>query len=370
MNIAIDVDRESFEVTDREGTRQFSLFSPEAFRILSRQWLILGWNLHHYFSFSFMGRHLVQFPDDVLRLGEMIWRLRPDVILETGVYDGGSTLFWATLCRMQGHGRVISIDHQFRPGVREAIQQAAGDMVTLIEGDAASPELAAQVGRLIRPGERVCVHLDSDHSAKHVSAELELWGALVTPGCYLVVADSNLVDVAHTPRGRAFGMKHGPDEAVNAFVATHPEFLRERPRPLFAEDHYDFTELSYCADTWLKRVGPLPAPLSVPKAARGDAAAQICAWHRDFVNALATYRGQRAWKVMLAVRKVYDVLARGNWKQRLSLLGWIPAFLLGRSSGLEEYELQFPDPAAYLNTDAYGDAGSAVRKLSHAREVN
>jgi hypothetical protein len=73
------------------------------------------------------------------------------------------------------------------------------------------------------------------------------------------------------------------------------------------------------------------------------------AWERDFAGAVSTYRGQRAWRVMLAVRKVYDMLARGTWKQRVSLLWWIPGFLLGRSSGLEEYDLKFPDPGEYFN---------------------
>ena len=75
----------------------------------------------------------------------------------------------------------------------------------------------------------------------------------------------------------------------------------------------------------------------------------IEAWERDFSAAVSTYRGQRAWKVMLAVRKVYDVLARGTWKQRASLLVWIPGFLLGRTSGLDEYDLKFPDPRPYVS---------------------
>jgi hypothetical protein len=75
----------------------------------------------------------------------------------------------------------------------------------------------------------------------------------------------------------------------------------------------------------------------------------IDAWERDFAGAVSTYRGQRAWKIMLAVRKVYDVLARGTWKQRASLLVWIPGFLLGRSSGLDEYDLKFPEPAGYFS---------------------
>jgi cephalosporin hydroxylase len=181
MIIAIDTNSEILRVTDNAGERQYSLFGPEAFRILSREWLILGWNLHHYCTFSFMGRQFVQLPDDMLRLGELMWRLRPDVILETGVYDGGSTLFWATLCRMRSHGRVISIDHNFRPGVRKAILEVAGDLVTLIQGDSSSPEIAAHIRGTLHPGDRVCVHLDSDHSAQHVIAELELLGLLLRP---------------------------------------------------------------------------------------------------------------------------------------------------------------------------------------------
>jgi hypothetical protein len=75
----------------------------------------------------------------------------------------------------------------------------------------------------------------------------------------------------------------------------------------------------------------------------------IEAWERDFAEAMSAYRGQRAWRVMLAVRKVYDVLVRGTWKQRLSLLWWIPGFLLGRASGLEEYDLKIPGPAEYAD---------------------
>jgi hypothetical protein len=90
------------------------------------------------------------------------------------------------------------------------------------------------------------------------------------------------------------------------------------------------------------------------------AGATIDEWERDFAAARSTYRGQRAWRMMLAVRKVYDVLARGTWKQRVSLLWWIPGFLLGRSSGLEEYDLKFPDPAAYLDRSSCNKRGGTL----------
>jgi hypothetical protein len=91
------------------------------------------------------------------------------------------------------------------------------------------------------------------------------------------------------------------------------------------------------------------AEVVVEKVEHQHTAPTIEDWERDFEGVLSTYRGQRAWRVMLAVRKVYDVLARGTWKQRVSLIWWIPGFLLGRAAGLEEYELKFPDPAGYAD---------------------
>ena len=104
---------------------------------------------------------------------------RRDVIVETGVYDGGSALLFATFC-----GRVISIEKGFRSGVKDAIRATAGDRVSLIEGDSASAETAALIRTLIRSEDRVFVFLDSDHSQSHVAAELASLAPFVTPGSY------------------------------------------------------------------------------------------------------------------------------------------------------------------------------------------
>jgi cephalosporin hydroxylase len=245
MTITIDTER---NLLCSEG-REYPLFEAEAFRILSRQWMRMGWNLGHWSSFSWMGRQFLQFPDDVLRLGEMLWQVRPDVIVETGVHDGGSTLFFASVCR-----RVVAVERDFRPGVREAILEAAGGRARLVEGDSGRPETAAVVAREIGRDERVCVFLDSDHSTAHVRAELEWFAPLVTPGCYLVVADTNLADLAATPNGSPAWREDNPARAVEGFLAAHPEFRRERPPALFAAE-CDFTELSYSPLGWLKRKG-------------------------------------------------------------------------------------------------------------------
>lgn len=255
MRITIDTEAALCEATENGTTARLSLFSPEAFRILSRQWLKLGWNLGHWQTFSWMGRQLLQLPDDVLRLAELFWRLRPDAVVETGVYDGGSTLLFASLCRLSGQGRVISVEREFRPGVRESIRAAAGNLVTLVEGDSAAPETAAAVARLLGPAERVCVFLDSDHSAPHVAAELRSFSPLVSPGCYLIVADSILNQLAGAPEADPAWARDHPETAVAGFLACHSEFSREPPAPLFATG-FDFTELSYFPATWLRRARP------------------------------------------------------------------------------------------------------------------
>jgi cephalosporin hydroxylase len=252
MTITIDTDAGLLRLTRNGHSEEHPLFAAEAFRILSRQWLILGWNLGHWATFSWMGRQFLQMPDDVLRLAEWVWLTKPDVIVETGVYDGGSTLFFAALCRLQGRGRVISVERNLRPRVRQAIDTAAGGVVTLIEGDSGQPETAARVAGEINPGERVCVFLDSDHSAKHVSLELRHLAPLVSPGCCLIVADSICAELAHTPNGDSEWRSDNPGSAVDEFLETHPEFSRERPTPCFSSE-FDFTELSYFATTWLKR---------------------------------------------------------------------------------------------------------------------
>ena len=104
---------------------------------------------------------------------------------------------------------------------------------------------------------------------------------------------------------------------------------------------------------WLSHRGAVDSGTRASRADQGVhpplSAPGVEAWQRDFTSVLATYRSQRAWRVMLAVRKFYDVLARGSWAQRLALLWWIPASLLGRPSGLDAYELKFPAPKDYLN---------------------
>lgn len=234
--------------------RQLPLYSAEGFRAVSEIWLRQQWNTMQWRSFSWLGLQMMQLPEDVLRLQEALAALRPDVIVETGVHGGGSTAFFASMCRLLGRGRVVSIDITIAPAVRQAIEAGPfADLVTLIEGDSAAPDTVAAVRRAIRPGEKTFFFLDSDHSRAHVLRELEAYAGLVTAGSYMVATDGVMGLLADTPHGAPQWRTDNPAEAARAFAARHPEFAIRRPRARFGEEHVE-EMLTYWPDAWLLRL--------------------------------------------------------------------------------------------------------------------
>ena len=173
MKLVIDTTQATLTIADGDGQRSMALYSREAFEALSHQWLKVGWALKYSYTFTWLGRPIIQLPEDMMRLQEVIYRIRPDVILETGVAHGGSLIFSASLCQLLGKGRVIGVDVEIRPQNRAAIEShPLASHIALIEGDSVAPEVVRQVKSLIRPGEEVLILLDSNHSKEHVLAEL------------------------------------------------------------------------------------------------------------------------------------------------------------------------------------------------------
>jgi cephalosporin hydroxylase len=252
MKIVIDTDAGRLTV---EGSRPSSvpLYSDAAFEILSRLWTKVGWNQKHSYAFSWLGRPIIQLPSDLVRIQEVIYRLQPDVVLETGVAHGGSLILYASLCRLVGRGRVVGVDIAIRPANRAAIEQhPLGSLITLVEGDSTSGEVVQRVRALVRPGERVLVLLDSNHSRAHVAAELETYYGLVTPGSYIVATDGIMRDLHDTPRGAPEWRTDNPATAAADFAARHPEFVLEPPTPPFDERAVS-VEVTHWGGGWLRR---------------------------------------------------------------------------------------------------------------------
>lgn len=197
------------------------------------------------FKSKWLGVPVLQFPFDMWVTQEIIFETKPDVIVETGTFLGGSALLWATiLAQVNPEGRIITVDVRENP--KEASKHPLWKQhIEFIQGSSVDPEVAAEVKRRIRPGDKVMVILDSLHVKTHVLPELELFAPLVTPGNYLVVQDTHLGDTV------PFWMKNlekqwepGPKAAVDEYIASHPEFEVDssRERFLVTNNHGGFVK--------------------------------------------------------------------------------------------------------------------------------
>ena len=256
MKIVIDTDAGTVACEDGGGREVAGLYTARAFELLSREWLRVGWTQRHSYGFTWLGRPIIQLPEDVLRAQELIYTLRPDVIVETGIAHGGSLVFYASVCKLLGSGRVIGVDVEIRPHNRSAIEaHPLSPLITLIEGDSVAPEVVARVKGLLRPDdETVLVLLDSNHTRAHVLAELEAYAPLVTPGSYAVAADGGVMELlAGAPGARPDWGWNNPKAAAAEFVRRNPGYVLEEPPPLFDEG-LTRQRVSYWAGGYVRRV--------------------------------------------------------------------------------------------------------------------
>ncbi|PIP03382.1 MAG: hydroxylase, partial [Zetaproteobacteria bacterium CG23_combo_of_CG06-09_8_20_14_all_54_7] len=158
MKLIIDTDNKTLTREENGESVELPLYSKDAFEEISRQWVRVGWNEKYQYSFSWMGRPIIQLPEDMIRTQEVIWNVKPDVIIETGIAHGGSLIYNASLCKAMGKGRVIGIDIEIRPHNRAAVEaHPMAELITMIEGSSTAPEIVAQVKGLVKPGETVLI---------------------------------------------------------------------------------------------------------------------------------------------------------------------------------------------------------------------
>lgn len=254
MRLTIDTDLNELAV-EQDGSRQtMPLYGKRAFELLSEQWVRVGWDQKYTYSFSWLGRPIIQLPEDLIRVQEVIHGVRPDVVVETGIAHGGSLIFYATLMKAIGKGRVIGVDIEIRPANRAAIDEhPLAASITLIEGSSIDPNVVVSVRAQIEPSESVMVILDSNHTRQHVAAELEAYAPLVTPGSYIVATDGVMHDLADVPRGRREWRDDNPASAAREFAARHPEFVLNQPAWPFNESPLEHN-VTHWPDGWLRRV--------------------------------------------------------------------------------------------------------------------
>ena len=252
--IKIDLERGVIVLPGDAGERTIPFASPEAFRAVSDVWLRMGWDAKYVYGFTWMGRPIIQLPEDMFRIQEAIWRVKPELIIETGVAHGGSLVFYASLCRAMAQGRVVGVDVEIRPHNRAAIEaHPLHALITLVEGSSTAPATIAAVKKHVMPGMRVLVVLDSNHSKEHVMAELTAYAPLVSVGSYIVAADGIMAQLAGAPRTQ-------PDWSWNNPAAAAEEFVKKNPRFAIEPATFEFNEgvvdafVTYWPKGYIKRV--------------------------------------------------------------------------------------------------------------------
>ena len=175
---------------------------------------------------SWLGRPIIQFPSDVVVIQELIWRVKPDVIIETGVAHGGSLVLSASILELIGKGTVIGIDIDIREHNRKALDDhSLRKRIQLIEGSSISDEVIMKVKNLIPEDARVMVMLDSNHSEEHGLKELELYSPLITNGSYIIAHDASQAWVWDIPRGKEEWKDDHPLAAIEKFTNENNSFV-------------------------------------------------------------------------------------------------------------------------------------------------
>jgi len=183
------------------------------------------------YNFSWLGRPIIQYPQDMIAMQELIWEVKPDLIIETGIAHGGSLIFSASMLELLysctgSEGEVLGIDIDIRSHNRKAIEEhPMYKRINLIQGSSIDPEIVAQVVEKIKGKKRVLVCLDSNHTHEHVLAELKAYAPLTSIGSYCVVFDTIVDDMPkELSRDRPWGPGDNPKTAVWEYLKTHPEF--------------------------------------------------------------------------------------------------------------------------------------------------
>lgn len=248
-----------FEYDEAAGVIRFEdqelpLDDPKAFDLISRAWLRSGWDTKYVYGFSWLGRPVIQLPEDMIRIQELIYQLEPDVILETGVAHGGSLIFYAGLCSAMGKGRVIGVDIEIRSHNRQAIEaHRLSPMISLIEGSSTDNLIVQKVKTQIGSSEKVLVLLDSNHSKDHVASELEAYRHIVSVGSYIVACDGIMQQVTGAPRTDSDWSWNNPISAIEDFLDDHPEFEMHEPTWPFNEGVVS-QRVTYWPKAYLRRI--------------------------------------------------------------------------------------------------------------------
>jgi len=231
----------------------------------SRDWVNRANAQKYSYHFEWLGRPIIQYPQDIVAMQELIWNVKPDLIIETGIAHGGSLIFSAsmlaqldmcdaieagtTLDPKNSSRLVVGLDIDIRPHNKAAIEaHPMASRIKMFQGSSVDPQIVDEVRKIAAGYKSVLVCLDSNHTHDHALAELEAFAPLVTTGSYCVVFDTIIENLPEDSfPNRPWGRGNNPKTAVWEYLKSHPEFEIDK-----AIDHK--LQISVAPDGYLKRV--------------------------------------------------------------------------------------------------------------------
>ena len=222
-------DSEEFNRRNREVIGRMA--ADEEMRWQTREWMASATRYEYSYHFTWLGRPIIQFPQDIVATQEIIWRVRPDLIIETGIARGGSLIFSASMLELLGgDGLVVGVDVDIREHNRVEIERhPLARRIKMVQGSSVDESVVRRVAAYAEGRPTVLVMLDSNHTHEHVLRELELYSPLVTPGSYLIVYDTLIEQMPEDmyPE-RPWGRGDNPLTAVREFLSGNADFEVDR----------------------------------------------------------------------------------------------------------------------------------------------
>lgn len=207
-----------------------NLAKDKKLKLLALKFIIDSSKYKYSYNFDWLGRPIIQIPQDIVALQEIIWETKPDLIIETGIAHGGGLIFYASMLELIGRGEVLGIDIEIRKYNRKEIEQhKMAQRIKMIEGSSIDPKVIEKVGEIVKKHNRVMVCLDSLHTRNHVLRELNLYSKFVSIGNYLIVFDTI---IEYFPKGffqnRPWDKGNNPATAVKEFLRKNKNFIADK----------------------------------------------------------------------------------------------------------------------------------------------
>ena len=235
------------KVESQGQSKEVDVYSDEGLKLIADLWAKLSFHHKIVYEPTWLGVPIIQCPSDIVMMQELIWKVRPDVIIETGVAHGGSAILYASILELLGKGRVIGIDVEIRKHNETVINShPLSKRITLIEGSSLDRSVVEQVKKMVKDEDRVLVIFDSNHSYEHVMQEMNLYSSLVSLDSYMVVMDGIQEMLWDNPSGKEQWRHDNPLRAIREFLQKNPGWE--------ADTHYNRLHITYIPKGFLRRV--------------------------------------------------------------------------------------------------------------------